>query len=128
MRSLGLPLKVSFAGIGYEERSDGSVAIVGAEVSVAAIEPAELAAGPARFEDRSAGGCVSQLLRETQILGFADRAEFVPVLLVVFIEFFPAAEAGAGGIEQQPEEKEADDSGYATGHQTIRSFCSSYFV
>jgi hypothetical protein len=125
MFALGLPLKITFAGVGYEERSNGSVAIVGAEISMASIEPAELAAGPPRFEDRSAGRGVSQLLRQPQILRFADRAEFVPVLLEMFVEFFLAAKAGARGVEQQPKEKKAGDSGYAAGHQTIRSFAAA---
>jgi hypothetical protein len=36
-------------------------------------------------------------LRETQVFGFADRAEFVAVLGVVFVELRRAAESGAGG-------------------------------
>jgi hypothetical protein len=128
MFALGLPLKISFPGVGYEERSNGSVGIVGAEVTVAAVESAELAIGAAGFEDWSASGGVSQLLRQAQIFGLADGTELGPVLLVVFVELRLAAEAWAGGVEQQPEEQEADDSGYTTGHQTIRSFCSSYFV
>ena len=122
MFTLGLALKIAFAGVGDEESSDGSVAIVGAEVTVAAIKTAEFAIGTAGFQNWSAGRRVSQLLRETKIFGFADGAEFMPVLLVMFLEFFLTAKAGAGGVEQQPKKQEADDCGYATGHQTIRSF------
>ena len=71
---------------------------------MAAIESAELAIGTAGFEDGPANGCISQLLREPQVFGLADGAELVPVLLVVLVELRLAAEAGAGGIEQQPEE------------------------
>jgi hypothetical protein len=128
MFALGLALKISFAGVGYEERSNGPVAIVGAKISMAAVESAELAIGPARFKDRSPDGSISQLLRETQILCFADRAKFVSVFLVMFVEFFLAAEAWAGSEQQQPKQQESNDFGYATGHQTIRSFCSRYFA
>ncbi len=127
MFALSLALKITFAGVWNEERSDGPVAIIGSEISVATVESAELAIGPARFKDRSANWSVSQLLRETQILGFADRAEFVPMLLVMFFESLLAAEAWAGSEQQQPKQQDANGSGYATDHQTIRSFCSNYF-
>jgi hypothetical protein len=126
MFALGLALKISLAGVGYEERANDSVAIIGAEVTVAAVESAELATGTPRFEDWTADRSVSQLLRQPHILGFAERAEFVPVLLVMFVELFLAAEAGARGIKQNREEQEAGDSG-GVPHPTIRSFRGTYF-
>jgi hypothetical protein len=111
-----LSLKITLAVVRDEERTDGSVAIVDAEIPVAAVEPAEIAIGPPGFEDGSADGPVPQLLCKTQILSLADSAEFMPVLLIVFVELSLAAKAWAGSVEQDCEEQTAGDSNGARGH------------
>jgi len=118
MGSAGLAEEVTLTIVGNEEGANGSVAIVGAEIAVAAIEAAELAAGPSGFEDWSADGRIPERLRQIQVFGLTDGAEFVPMLLVVFVEQRGAAKARAGGAEEERQKKDAKKS----CHQTIRSF------
>jgi hypothetical protein len=87
-----LPLKIALTVVGDEECADGAITIVGAKVAMPAIELAELTVRTPRFQDRPAWAGISQLLRQPQILAFANRAELSAVLGVVFIQLRPAAE------------------------------------
>src|SRR5271170_2993189 len=98
--SLRLPPKVVLAIIGDEERSDGAIAIIGAEVAVPAIEPAELAVGTPRFQNGTTRGRIAQFLRQTEVFAFTDRAKFDAMFGVVFIQLRPAAKTGARSMEE----------------------------
>jgi hypothetical protein len=100
---LGLPAKVPLAIIGDEKSPDGSVRIVRAEVAVSPVEAAELAIGPPRLKNWPTHRRVSQFLRQPQIFGWADVAEFGAVLGIMLVQLGPAAESGSAGEKQQDE-------------------------
>src|SRR6202044_3174580 len=108
----GLPPKVAFAVVGDEKRSNGCVAIVGAEVTMPAVEPAELAVGTPRFQNGTTRRRIAQFLRQTKVFAFTDRAKFRTVFGEVFIQLRPAPKTGARGVEQQRQKEDADQSGH----------------
>src|SRR5580698_7103440 len=116
----GLPSEIAFAVVGDEEGSDGSVWIIGSEIAMPPVEAAELAVAAPRFQDGTAQRSVSQLLRQTQVLGLVDGAKFGAVLLKMLVQQGAAAETWAGGEQQERDQDAADESG-GTLHLTITS-------
>src|SRR6185295_12985149 len=78
-----LTMEVTFTVVGFEKSADGAIPVVCAECAAAAIELGKNTAGLARFENRTADGCVAKFLRESQILLGRDLAELAPVFLIV---------------------------------------------
>jgi hypothetical protein len=93
----GLPFEVADA-IGRNEKSpDGSVGVVGSEVSAFHIEPRNAAGLPFRFQNVFPGMAVPQLLGQVQILPLRDRAECAPVSFEVVVEKMLIAKSRSPG-------------------------------
>jgi hypothetical protein len=92
-----LPLEISKAIGRDEEGPDGSVGIVGAEITMLHVKPGKAAGLTAGFEDRSANVAISQLLRQMKILVFSNVPECVSVSCEVIIEKMLIAKSGPPG-------------------------------
>src|SRR5262249_17940681 len=102
---------VSLAIDRNEECADGSVRIVRAEGTSAAIELRDDSAGLHGFENRTTGWSIAQSLRTAKILVLRDAAELPAMLGVAFVELLAHAESRTiRNQEQGGDQKACRDS------------------
>ena len=81
-----MPFKIVDAIGRNEKRANGSIGVVGPEISAFHIEPRNTAGLPFRFQNVSPGMAIPQLLGQTEILPLGDRPERASVSFEVIVE------------------------------------------
>ena len=101
-------MEISFACVGDKEGANGSVGVVGAEVSGFTVEARNNAIRCDGLKNRAPGGCVAQRLRALEIFLARNVSELAAVLGVMLIEQTAGAESGTRSQQQERCQQECD--------------------
>src|SRR5690606_38408216 len=112
--------EIGFARRRNEERADGSVAVVCTEVSLPAVELCDHTVLALRLKNGAARRSVAQFLRQTEVVGLRDVAEFLTVLAKVIVELLLRPEARACRQRREAEQEYERNAPHRPNHPALR--------